>query len=287
MPKAVTQPYAKGRRQCIFCEGYGVTKEHLFAEWMKMLFPRDGSTTHTAAHITWPDKIISRVPKDIRMQRQGHIGSKRARVVCGKCNNGWLSQLETWAKKAIPPMAIGRRCNLVPEGQAKLATWAVKTAMVAEQLQLREIGITQAERTFLMVNQAPPDGWYVYVGSYVGGDWAELSVFQTRGRVSPTPLLHPDKAPHYVQATTFGAGHILFSVVSSSLPSAVAKFSRWEPYKLIQIWPPQPRSVLWPAIDTLTDSDAYDVANILRRSDAFNHALDPGADWAFTGFGSA
>lgn len=156
--------------------------------------------------------------------------------------------------------------------------------MVAENFKPRTVSITQDERAWLMKKQIPPENWFVWIGFYKGGDWANLSIFQTRARLSPTPVPGPSETPHYIQATTFGIGHILFSVVSSSLPGVGTSFAGREPFGLVQIWPPQARSILWPTATILGDSDAYNVANIIRLSNAFNHSLDPGANWAFTGF---
>lgn len=261
-----------------------MSKEHIFGLWLKELFPRDANTTHISARISWPKKLISSAPIDRREHGQGHSGSKKLRVVCKKCNTSWMSKLEAWAKTALPPMIIGRRCNLVPSGQMGLATWAAKTAMVAEYFEPRGDSITQEERTWLMGNRKPPAGWFVWIGSYRGTDWGNLTIFQSRAALSPTPVRSPDVAPYYIQATTFGLGHTLFCVLSSSLPDIGNNFAGVEPFGLVQIWPPQPRSILWPAVTILGDSDAYNVANLISKSRAFDQSLDPAADWTFAGF---
>ena len=38
---------AKSPWRGIFCEGRPVTKEHFIGEWLREIFPRDTSTTHT------------------------------------------------------------------------------------------------------------------------------------------------------------------------------------------------------------------------------------------------
>lgn len=255
----------------------------MFPLWLKAYFPRDEHTTHTEAYISWPKNVITRSPIDLRKLRQGHTGSKTLRVVCRPCNNGWLSSLEDWANRALPPLIVGgRRCSLLPEGQKKLASWAAKTTMVASRSRPRPNEITQEERTFLMENGKPPDNWFVWIGTYQGVEWRDLVIFQSRSALSPTPFCDPDFAPYYVQATTFGIGHILFCVVSSSFPGINEHFLGKETAGFVQIWPPQPRSVLWPTARILHDPQAYGTANILQRSKAFDHTFDPGAHWTCT-----
>lgn len=283
MPKIIRLEHPKGRNRCIFCGSTSkISKEHIFGDWLKEHFPRDANTTHTSAHISWPKNVITKAPIDIRRQRQGHSGSKKLRVVCRDCNSGWLSGLENWAKKALPPLIFGKRCNLVPEGQARLAAWAVKTAMVAANFKPRETGITQKERSLLMNTLAPPNNWFVWISAYKGEDWADLAIFQDRASLSPVPVPDPDSAPYYVQATTFGVGRILFSVLSSSSPGIGQDFAGNESDGFIQIWPAQPRSILWPPTTIFGDTQANAVANILRQTKAFNHSLDRAADWTFT-----
>lgn len=283
MPKIIRPPFLKGRKRCIFCGRPGkITKEHLFADWLRKYFPRDASTTHTTAHIFWPKSFISKQPIDDRQTRQGHPGSKKIRAVCRDCNNRWLSQLETWAKKAIPRLMTGERCNLVPSGQTKLATWAVKTAMVAERFKPHDSSIPQNERTWLRDNLRPPDNWFVWIAAYQGDDWHDLAISQIRGGLSTTPVPNPDVAPYYIQATTFGLGHLLITVLGSSFPTIRDVFSGRELDGAIQIWPQHPRSILWPPNKVFDDAEAYKLANIIRLSGAFDHSFDPGAEWTFT-----
>ncbi len=283
MPKTIKTKYRRGRRKCIFCDGAGkISKEHVFGLWLREFFPRNEHTKHKSAYISWRDESGPHAPTDRRLQRQGHVGSKQIKVVCRQCNNEWLSRLEGRVKRALPPLIAGKRANLLEGGQALLATWAAKTAMVAEHFEPIDSGITQDERTWLMNNLTPPTKWFVWIATYNGNDWGNLGIFQDRGALSPTPVARPSEAPYYVQATTFGVGHILFCVVSSSSPDIDARFAGCEADGLVQIWPAQPRSVLWPPARIFGDREAYALANIIGLSKAFDNSFDPGANWTFT-----
>lgn len=285
MAKKSKEKYSHGRRICIFCgdnSGSGITKEHVFGLWLKQFFPRNQTTEHDAIRIEWPDESGSQAEIEKRFKQQGHVGSKKLRVLCRHCNNEVFSGLEDKVKKALPPLILGKRANLLPGGQTLIATWAAKTAMVAEYLKPVDSGIPQADRKWLLdCMRPPPSNWFVWAGAYNGTKWRDLSIYQSRMGISPTPVARPSDAPYYAQATTFGIGHVLFCVVSSSSPS-IENFAGFEFDGLLQIWPRQNRSILWPPYKILTDANADNVSNIFKHSGIFDQSLDPGADWEFT-----
>ena len=282
MPKIEKQKYRHGRRLCIFCNGDGkISKEHVFAEWLRDYFPRYSERTHKSAFISWMDESGPSAPVDRRSKHQGHLGTKKLRVVCSTCNGGWMSNLEGCAKSALPPLMAGQRCNITEGGQKLLATWAAKTAMVAERL-LPETDITQPERAWLMDHQCPPDNWYVWISAYQGRDWRELGILQSRVGLSETPVSRPSEAPYYGQATTFVVGHVLFCVVSGSSPYLKEVLPGRDANGLIQIWPQlAPRLILWPPATVFGDEEAYAISDFFGKSGFFDSSLSPGANWTY------
>ena len=59
-------------------------------------------------------------------------------------------------------------------------------------------------------------------------------------------------------------------------------FRRFDGNGLFRIWPPEPRSILWPPFNILGDPQVNALANILTQSGAFNQSFNPNADWTFT-----
>jgi hypothetical protein len=53
-------------------------------------------------------------------------------VVCERCNNTWMSELESRAKPYLEPMLHDHGRLLHEGGQRTLATWALKTSMMIE-----------------------------------------------------------------------------------------------------------------------------------------------------------
>jgi hypothetical protein len=96
-------PFLYGRRRCIFCErrppDVKISKEHVFADWLRDIFPRDAKTTHTLGVIDWQRGLAR--PTVTKKHGQGHSGSKKVRAVCQECNGTWLSSLEDTAKPIL------------------------------------------------------------------------------------------------------------------------------------------------------------------------------------------
>ena len=276
---AINPPPVKTRRTCIFCGASGMTKEHIWPEWLQEIFPNDAATTHTYGTID-PSPIIG-LPKIIEKQRPGHSGKNTVKVVCRTCNNEWLSRLEEKTKPVLTSLALGEKLNLTPTVQKSLAVWLAKTAMTAERVRPRANGITQEERTFLMTHLLPPPNWIIWVVAYAGGAWSELGMGQHRGDIANTPIPRPDRGAKYIQATTLGLGYTVFLIVSTTWEEAPKAFAQFDGNGLFQIWPAQPRSILWPPTNVFTDPEIDKLATILSQSGVLNQSFNPLANWTF------
>jgi hypothetical protein len=112
------------KRKCIFCGGGPLTREHVFGEWFRKLVgieePRPGSVTH---HVPG-----SAVEHDF----DAIPSARTARVVCAKCNNGWMASLEQEASIVLTPLLQGQSGTLSEADLEVLARWAFKTAYVLD-----------------------------------------------------------------------------------------------------------------------------------------------------------
>ena len=270
---------AKPPGRCIFCGNGGLSKEHIFADWLKELFPRDETSSHTYGTID-PSPVIG-VPRISLRDRPGHGRTRKVRVVCKSCNNGWMSALEERTKPMLLPVIGGQRHRLPLEAQELLATWAAKTVMIAEHVRPHKDGISQTDRTFLKDRLKPADNWYVWIATYSGSSWRNLTIYQSRGHLQKSPVGGPGVIKHYIQATTFGVGHLLVLVVNTSCEEVRIALSGRDWNGLLQIWPAGRRSILWPLQRVLFDPQANAVANFLAMSGIFNNARDPLANWTF------
>jgi hypothetical protein len=99
-------------RSCAFCNQPGVTKEHVWPDWMRKqgVIPA-GAGTH--------------VVESSRSTRvfQAPLGDTQVRQVCGKCNSGWMSRLEAEAAPLLMPMFEGSAIALDGTSQDTLSKW--------------------------------------------------------------------------------------------------------------------------------------------------------------------
>jgi hypothetical protein len=249
------------QRYCIFCGGAGLTKEHIWADWLKKYIPKDMpsySESHAIVHRTRIDEN--------KKVRSGDPRSRRLKVVCAKCNNGWMSRLQERAKPILLPLILGKPTVLSEEGQRISATWATMAIMVAEFFDPKKVAISQDERFLLRVREIPPMNWKIWIAHFRRGDWAGLWVHN----LFP---IDPDSSKPYpedegiprpnTQTTTFVVGELYIHALSSAIEELLPMIpDKWN--LLSQIWPNQSPPIHWPG-STLTDKQADSVAGAFGR----------------------
>lgn len=114
----------KSKRRCVFCDGEGVTREHVWPQWLIELLAE--RYTDTSVTITW-GKDRERIAPEL---------DATVKRVCDPCNTGWMSVLEDSAKPILVPMIMGENLPimLAPSSQRVLANWALKTALMLDFL---------------------------------------------------------------------------------------------------------------------------------------------------------
>jgi len=99
----------------------------------------------------------------------------KAKIVCAKCNNEWMSRLEKLVKPILTPMLTGQSIDLDPAKQVALCQWGIKTAMVLEHtLERPETDLywsKQERRTFATTPHRRPAEAQVFLGRYSGTKW--------------------------------------------------------------------------------------------------------------------
>ena len=261
--------YTRARTTCIFCggaSGTSISKEHVFPDWLRELFPRSPSHLHTHGVTTWANGPGPIAPATVRRPKQGHVTTRRVRVVCRKCNNEWLSGLETRAKPLLLALLRGERFALGPAEQLLLSTWAAKTCMTAEFIDRTKIAIPQEDREHLMRALSPPQtGWWIWMAGSQGVEWeAGINHFSGRLHVPPVP---PEAAEAVnLQSTTLGIGRLLIFAISTSFPTADFSLTNARAADLQPIWPLRPATILWPPHRLLLDSEIEIIARNAARA---------------------
>lgn len=260
-------PFTKGRPVCIFCGGRPLTKEHIFAEWLHPYLPKTGEVNHSARFVVMErDRDLV---TDKLQSGEGHSG--RIRVVCDKCNGGWMSLLQQAAKPYLLPMVLGKRIPLFTRQQSVIAAWATMFTMVVEH-RLRDnrlVATSQSERTCFMESRLAPKTWKVWIGRFERGSWNPIVTHSVAEVASDTsdsvraPAAGIAVTPN-THATTFVVGKLMFHVFGSSFRRVVAS-QELPPELMPRIWPLRSSPVLFPPNLILSDIDADEVAFAFQR----------------------
>lgn len=213
-------------RKCLFCQRSADSLEHAWPRWMT-------------------DKFRSQTPSEFHSERHGTQKSWRVlqpaltvRCVCRECNNGWMSQLESQAQPFLEPMLRGERCVLDLVGQATLAIWSVKTAMVLEALdEPDERAYTVLERQRLRTVSAVP--WRSSV-------WLATSIDPSYFMSTKNRHVNPEDARDITGVSiTMAFAHVVLQVFTIRVPETVGpstevtakvRSGRWSE-ATVQVWP--------------------------------------------------
>src|SRR5437016_6546602 len=84
--------------RCVFCDGTGLTKEHIWSDWLKDVIPptEDHVNTDIVIHPDHNARVALVTPS--QRKRQGGLNTRKMRNVCGGCNGGWMKTIVDRAK---------------------------------------------------------------------------------------------------------------------------------------------------------------------------------------------
>jgi len=253
----------KPQRYCIFCGGAGLSKEHLYAKWLRdyipRVQPRHGieSTVYGAEGTTHETQW-----------RDGDIHSRKVRRVCKACNNGWMSSLQTDVRPFLVPMLEGDATSLNRRAQKIIAAWASMAVMVGEHVIDDMAAVPQSDRDYLRQWQAAPPSWRIWIANYKPSNtlshWTHnaMALADERDEVE----FYADAAPNtQTTAACFGK-HLFVYAMSSSHPFIAGIIRRWgfDPTvraSIRQIFPAAAQVVRWPPGRVLTGREANRIGN--------------------------
>jgi hypothetical protein len=142
--------------KCAFCPTVAtLTAEHCWGVWISELMPANVFT------------IVRRNLDGTSKQWQARELNVKIKVVCDRCNNGWMSDLEGEAKATAANMMLyGSPVSLLPIGIASLAAFAFKGAVIATFMHPnREPFHSVTDRHRFAEERALPAGFQVWISS--------------------------------------------------------------------------------------------------------------------------
>jgi len=146
---------------CGFCGGSGVTKEHVWPDWLRKLI-LDSRSSIGQKTFTMEVENAARTARFASTTLESTV-----KMPCAMCNNGWMSALEVDVKTFMAGMVFpGVKTMLTHERQSLLTRWAVKTAMVFEWVAKPAPYFTADERATFRAFQQIPSNVRVWLGRY-------------------------------------------------------------------------------------------------------------------------
>lgn len=152
----VGRAYAR-RMQCIFCGSTAkLTREHVFPQWLREVFPDLGEADYLRRLVTFS--------RDESHQRPGRTFDVVVRDVCEECNNGWMSALEEQARPILTPMLRDEPRTLTAPEQHVVATWPTKTMLTIQGANIGGERVASPEQyRWFYENQTPLSVSYAWL----------------------------------------------------------------------------------------------------------------------------
>jgi hypothetical protein len=95
----------------------------------------------------------------------------KARVVCEKCNNGWMNDIDQAARPFLEPMMLGDRPDeLVLDriAQNAVSLWAAMTAFTMEHIRPAMPLLSTSDYHAFYQGRVVPSGWKVWMARFNG-----------------------------------------------------------------------------------------------------------------------
>ena len=225
-------------RQCIFCGGKPLTKEHIFGTWLSPLFP----TPPGKQMFLDMQTLVNGKPTN-RPRRFPLNLDVKVKKVCESCNGGWMSELENHVIEIISNVLKGHWLSISVEHQELLASWAVKTAIMIQHVGTAPV-VPIRRRKWLYTHHTPPPDTAVWLARYDGEGIASALCRTLFIHSNPKNLLAPD-----AHSVFFSIGCLVFVVVSIYIKNVTvrAEFPISVAPHLFKIWPMPKSFIPWPS----------------------------------------
>ena len=221
--------------KCIFCDGFGLSKEHVWPRWLTKTVPagaKSGHLTTISRKVSHNMSYEMGPLKSGKQQRPGAITSRRLCVVCKNCNNEWMSQLQEEVKDLLLIVMENRYWSTMTGIEVtKLAKWITMFVIVSEYLHPERVTTNASERETFYKTKKPLSNWAIWIAYHIGE-------IKNGVKVKHGTIRHTSLARHYnseaYQArhnhtgiTTTICGDMLFQTFSTNLDNTILDVRAW------------------------------------------------------------
>jgi len=243
-------------RYCVFCGTTPLTLEHNPPQWINE-FCSDLDHGGTTTFFTDRSRTHPRGASHT-------VAATAGRVVCGRCNNGWMSNLENAVKPVLGPMTQGHGTRLTKERQGVLAEWLIKSSLVHAAVTSWQ-NTTRFGAAFARFHELRDAilPWFVFVAAHGGKEteytrqyFASYLEGSSKEQRQFPAYAYAIVIGHFVGAVTY-SGDVTFPVPPPPL-------ERIAPARAVFIWP-RGRYMTLQDIEVLgTGPSAEEFAGLLR-----------------------
>jgi hypothetical protein len=113
-------------------------------------------------------KIAARTEKK---PQPGHPYTKKIKVVCKRCNETWMGDIEEAAKPVLIAMLSALPMTLTRSGIIAVADWFVLKLLVVENETPTDVVVRQEARTAFMNTRKIPDKFKVWLFHHNSETW--------------------------------------------------------------------------------------------------------------------
>jgi hypothetical protein len=240
---------SKPAGKCVFCYRPGrLTHGHVWPKWLRQVLP-----TTAVKHEQETGRFYTFTPDvkgpeyEIRTEN-GPARSRQPRNTCSRCNSGWMSSIEGFAKYAAVPLIQGRRTVLNISDQFSLAALLSLIAIRLPYLGIMR-AVTLEDVDCLRHYREPSDNWKIWIANFRGNNLEDHS--SKYYALQLDPLSTDEVGPEHcnAQVTTLVIGQLCAHIFYSP----VMDFSGYDGVELCSIWPPSDFDIDTRAIPVLDD----------------------------------
>ena len=238
-----------------------MTEEHLWSEWMHDYLPQvpEMMTAHGRRHYRLGMTFVH------EKVRQGPPYTRAFKLVCTRCNTGWMSGIDGDTKPILLELLQGLPVTLLRNDRRRLATWLTLKFLVSDAIDPNDSVFDQFARSDFKESRKIPRGLQIFVGTHDSPEWHTGYQRQTmRGNLRESSIT---KAEHLaesqnVQSTAFGVGRLFSLTFASAIPNIKLNPSVGVIRLTRQLWPPRDRPIIWP-LAPIANDDLEILARVL------------------------
>ena len=250
------------QRFCIFCQSDGLSKEHFWPNWLKDYIDVSHSDKHTSE--VYSGNVKSKAELEKKSKRPGNLITKKFRVVCTSCNNGWMSSLEEKAKPFILSAIENKKYTLNEDEILLFSKWVAMKVMVAESnhdgTQVTPITDLKEFNT----SNTIPSYYRIYIGRHdTGTKSAYYRHSCTLALTMDGPVCNMTGLERNTQSVSFLIGPLFIFVYACREPDTYI----WRDIKLNQmtcIFPTKRKSLQLSSIKNIKSARISEISNTLE-----------------------